>query len=384
MKISNASAQQIVEEIGKLVKQNINLMDHTGRIIASNDPGRIGQFHPGAHRIITERLQELYITQDMERSDPLVRRGINLPIEVDGRVVGAIGITGLYDEVIRYGQIVKKMAEILIAERASMDEQRLDLRVRTRFLEEWVLGEGQSNPQTLSERGFALGIDISLPRRCVVVSPRYLRSYTDSLEGQEFLERVEGVVCSLLPPGCIVLRNTGRQILLLSARSIQQLTQLCTALSEAVKKQLDVGLICGIDGAAADIHTACLQANRAWKLASHSTKNIVEFDAIHTELVLDQVSRDRKTEYLRRIFPGCNIHQVREFVALLEAWFAAEGSLNTAADLMFIHKNTIQYRLKRLAEVSGLDVRRPSQSTALYLAMQFFQELDADRDGLVM
>ena len=384
MKISNASAQQIVEEIGKLVKQNINLMDHTGRIIASNDPDRIGKFHPGAHRIITERLQELYITQDMERSDALVRRGINLPIEVDGRVVGVIGITGLYDEVIRYGQIVKKMAEILIAERASMDEQRLDLRVRTRFLEEWVLGEGQSNPQTLSERGFALGIDISLPRRCVVVSPRYLRSYTDSLEGQEFLERVEGVVCSLLPPGCIVLRNTGRQILLLPARSTQRLTQLCSALAEAVKKQLDVGLICGIDGAAADIHTACLQANRAWKLASHSMKNIVEFDAIHTELVLDQVSRDRKTEYLRRIFPGCSTHQVREFVALLEAWFAAEGSLNTAADLMFIHKNTIQYRLKRLAEVSGLDVRRPSQSTALYLAMQFFQELDSDRDGLVM
>ena len=32
MKISKRSAQQIVEEIGKLVKQNINLMDETGRI----------------------------------------------------------------------------------------------------------------------------------------------------------------------------------------------------------------------------------------------------------------------------------------------------------------------------------------------------------------
>ena len=105
---------------------------------------------------------------------------------------------------------------------------------------------------------------------------------------------------------------------------------------------------------------------------------------IDAELLLDQVSRDRKLEYLRRLFPGCNIRQVREFVALLEAWFAAEGSLQTAAELMFIHKNTIQYRLKRLAEVTGLDVRRPSQSTALYLAMRIFLELDADREGLVI
>ena len=48
MKISQNSAQQIVEEIGKLVKQNINLMDETGHIIASNDPARIGNFHTGA------------------------------------------------------------------------------------------------------------------------------------------------------------------------------------------------------------------------------------------------------------------------------------------------------------------------------------------------
>ena len=146
MKISKSSAQQIVEEIGKLVKQNINLMDHTGRIIASNDPRRIGKFHPGAFEIITRHLQELYITPEREQADPLVRQGINLPIEVEGQVEGVIGITGVYDEVIQYGQIVKKMAEILVKERIALDEQRLDQRIRTRFLEDWIMGDGLANP----------------------------------------------------------------------------------------------------------------------------------------------------------------------------------------------------------------------------------------------
>ncbi len=48
MHISKNSATQIVNEISRLVKQNINLMDETGYIIASGDKSRIGSFHYGA------------------------------------------------------------------------------------------------------------------------------------------------------------------------------------------------------------------------------------------------------------------------------------------------------------------------------------------------
>lgn len=384
MKLSRTSAQQIVEEIGKLVHQNINLMDETGHIIASNDPSRIGKFHPGSYEVLTNHLSELYITRERELADDRVRQGINLPIEVDGQLEGVIGITGLYDEVIQYGQIVKKMAEILVKERITLDEQRLDQRIRTRFLEEWIMGDGLANLQSLSERGFSLGIDIQVPRRCVVVSPRYLENYLDSLEGQVFLEQVENVVTAHLPQASMVLRNTGRQILILPKRSDRELAKLCQQLTDAVTQQLNVQIVCGIDGNAPDIHTACIQANRAWRFANHASQQIVSFDSLHAELILDHISRERKQSYLRRIFPGCDTTQIREFVSLLEAWFAAEGSISAAANALYIHKNTLQYRLKRMAEISGLDVRLPSQAPALYLALQFFRELDAARDSLVI
>ena len=243
MKISSTSAQQIVEEIGKLVRQNINLMDETGHIIASNDPGRIGKFHPGAFDVLTNHLTELYITQEWELSDNRVRQGINLPIEVDGHPEGVIGITGLYEEVIQYGQIVKKMAEILIRERIALDAQRLDQRIRTRFLEEWILGDGLANLQSLSERGVALGIDIRLSRRCVVVSPQNLAGYQNSLEGQSFLEQVESVVSAQLPQGAMVLRNTGRQVLILPASSSRELIRLCQKITDAVSKQLGIQMV---------------------------------------------------------------------------------------------------------------------------------------------
>lgn len=383
MRISKSSAQEIVEEIGKLVKQNINLMDETGHIIASNDPARIGNFHEGAYRIITNHLKELYITPELEKTLPLVRQGINLPIEVDGDVEGVIGITGTYDEVIKYGQIVKKMAEILIRERMVLDNRQLDQRVRSRFLEDWILGSGLSNPQSLSERGFALGIDIRSPRRCIVTSARNREEFTGSLEGQLVLEQVEGLVSARIQEqGGIILRNAARQILLLRLQETASLEKICLEIARTVQARLGVPMIFGIDGQAEDIHAAYLQANRAWRTSTYSDSTITRFESLNTELLLDDLSRGSKQEYLRKIFRGCTAEEVADHVALLEVFFAVEGSLQRAAQRLFIHKNTMQYRLKRLAEDTGLDVRKPSQAPSLYLAMLLYLDLSRGDDDL--
>ncbi|MDY3224418.1 MAG: sugar diacid recognition domain-containing protein [Candidatus Faecousia sp.] len=383
MKISKSSAQQIVEEIGKLVRQNINLMDETGHIIASNDPSRIGDFHTGAYRIIQNRLAEYYITPELEAELPNVRRGINLPIEVDGEVQGVIGITGDYTEVIKYGQIVKKMAEILIRERMALDNRQLDQRVRSRFLEDWILGSGLSNPQALSERGFALGIDIRSPRRCVVASAKNREQYTGSLEGQKVLEQVEGLVSARVQEqGGIILRNAARQILLLRRQETAALEDLCRDISQTVQTRLGVSMIFGIDGQAGDVHSAYLQANRAWHTSAYSDSAITCFTSLSTELLLGDLSRGSKLEYLRKIFRGCTAEEVSHYVELLEAFFAAEGSLQKAAQRLFIHKNTMQYRLKRLAETTGLDARKPSQAPPLYLAMLIYLDLSCGEGEL--
>lgn len=385
MKISKNSAQQIVKEIGKLVKQNINLMDETGHIIASNDPSRIGNFHEGAYRIIQGHLKEFYITPELEATLPNIRKGINLPIEVDGEVQGVIGITGDYVDVIKYGQIVKKMAEILIRERIDLDTRQLDRRVHSRFLEDWILGSGLSNPQALSERGFALGIDIRTPRRCIVMSAKNRESYTGSLEGQLVLERMEGLVSShLASRSCIILRNAARQILLLHKRSTEDLAGLCRELTELVEQQYGITPIFGIDGISTDVHTAYLQANRAWHTAAYSAENIIRYENLNAELILDHLSRAQKSAYLHKIFPGCTLSEMQEYIRLLEAYFGAEGSLQLAAERLFIHKNTLQYRLKRLADVTGLDVRKSSNAPSLYLAMLFYLDLTQHDGDLVI
>ena len=108
-------------------------------------------------------------------------------------------------------------------------------------------------------------------------------------------------------------------------------------------------MIFGIDGTSVDVHSAYLQANRAWRTSAYSSSAITRFESLNTELLLDDLSRGSKQEYLRKIFRGCTMEEAADHVALLQVFFASEGSLQQAAQRLFIHKNTMQYRLKRLA-----------------------------------
>ena len=156
---------------------------------------------------------------------------------------------------------------------------------------------------------------------------------------------------------------------------------LCRTLSREIRQELDVEMIFGIDGPTEDLHEAYLQANRAWHTTAYSNTDIRCYEALNIELLMDDVSRDRKQAYLKKVFRNCDNGEIAEQISLLEAFFSAEGSVQAISQALFIHKNTVQYRIKRLAELTGLDVRQPSQAPALYLAMLFYLELSRSEEG---
>jgi muconolactone delta-isomerase len=53
----------------------------------------------------------------------------------------------------------------------------------------------------------------------------------------------------------------------------------------------------------------------------------------------------------------------------LAAWFSGHGSAKTAADQLFVHPNTVRYRLRRLQELTRRDLNDPSDVGELYVAL---------------
>jgi hypothetical protein len=54
----------------------------------------------------------------------------------------------------------------------------------------------------------------------------------------------------------------------------------------------------------------------------------------------------------------------------LEAWFDADGSTADAGRRMHCHRNTVLYRLGRIAELTGRSVSKPAQAAELYAALR--------------
>lgn len=123
--ISRAMAQQIVDTVKDVCSQNINFIDEKGIIVASTDRDRVGTYHEVGYRVVLEG-NTIEVTDD--NSFRGTRKGINIPITYNGRIIAVIGISGEVEEVRKYAYLAQKITDILLKRENWM---RWELRRRT-------------------------------------------------------------------------------------------------------------------------------------------------------------------------------------------------------------------------------------------------------------
>ncbi len=58
-----------------------------------------------------------------------------------------------------------------------------------------------------------------------------------------------------------------------------------------------------------------------------------------------------------------------DLVRTLRTYFASGANASEAADRMFLHRNSMLYRLERIQKLTGLDLKDPDASLALRLGL---------------
>ena len=381
MYISRETAQTIVEEIGREIHENINFIDDCGIIIASTDEARIGNVHEGAKRIIREKLEELYITAEMASEG--TRKGLNLPIRMNHEIVGVIGITGEKEQVMRYGNIVRRMTEIMLEDSLTKDERRYDRRVRYRYLEEWIEMPRGMYKQNFAERGRRLGIDITRPRRAMMIEVQRYHELSVSMEGQRKLESMESTVRHLVTalPEALYLREPERQICLIEACPDSKLLELSGRITETVDKKYGEALLFGFDGESGgsdDAGKICREAKRALECCKYPDETRLFYGDLNVEILLNDIADETMEEFLNKLFPTYSMEEMKSDMELIEEYFRCEGSVTRAAERMYIHKNTLQYRLKKLKDMTGKDIRFPSQAAVYMMALYCYRKLNGE------
>ncbi len=127
-RLDTKMAQDIVARTMRIIDTNINVMDARGRIIGSGDRERIGELHEGALLVLSQG-RVVDIDDAVARHLHGVRQGINLPLRLEGEIVGVIGLTGEPENLRKYGELVCMTAEMMLEQSRLMHGINLPLRL---------------------------------------------------------------------------------------------------------------------------------------------------------------------------------------------------------------------------------------------------------------
>lgn len=99
--------------------------------------------------------------------------------------------------------------------------------------------------------------------------------------------------------------------------------------------------------------------------------NVAFFDELDLKLLLADVAPHVRDSYLKKILGRLS----KEDVKVLEAYYDSGMALKKTAENLYIHQNTLQYKLKRIRDISGYDSRDFKEAVILYIGLKLYIDL---------
>lgn len=378
MSLSQPLAMKIVEELSTILSQHINFIDKEGWIIASSDRARIATMHMGAKKLIDEQLPFLVIHNDEEF--PGAKKGVNLPIVVDNEIVGVIGITGEKERVEKYGEIIRKLTQMYISDENQRVARSQEEKIVTRFLENWLMHAHAAHESNFTDVAASIGVSLSTPRRIVMAS--FVDQDNANLKDKQAkLDSATQYMRRMFSGqrDTYALRIGTRHVFLIHNASDEAIFEQCKLIQDAIKRQFDWDVRFGYDAATFDpfhAHANYIQAKKALHAAIVVPTNPIRgYQDLYLELLLSEISTPLRHEFIDKLFKSMDFKLVHEAMHYVDVLYACEGSLSQAATKLFIHKNTLQYKLNKLSEQTGYDPRHIASIPLYTLASIFIKSL---------
>jgi DNA-binding PucR family transcriptional regulator len=130
----------------------------------------------------------------------------------------------------------------------------------------------------------------------------------------------------------------------------------------------------------AGAQTAMLEAEQALAVGRATTGDgrTTRFEELGPYcFVLGRPQSEIRTFCERVLGPlATDTERYEELARTLEEYLRAHGSLNAVARALFLHRNTVRQRLRRIAEITGADLSDADSRLALHLAVLGRRALD--------
>jgi len=372
-------AQEIVDRTMRIIPFTVNVMDANGVILASGNQDRVGELHAGALLALAKKLT-VEVDAASARNLHGARPGINLPLAVNGQICGAVGLSGTPDEVRQFGELVRLTAEMILEQAALTQELQSHSRYREAFVLNLIRYEPASRPELEAWAG-RLGIGLDRMQVAFLLQLRPGQDGTGRALGE--IQRLQMRIAAHQPATLTAAVGPHEMVLLdawdpgrkgadgVPQRRMQVLSNLVREGCE-LPFTLSMGIaLPGIEAAAISYRSARTAARIGHEREQQQPQPQQYFS--YYELALPVLLSGLETGWearqlrmpIARLAHDRSRRMLRE---TLEMWFARNENSAATAQALGIHRNTLDYRLRRIGELTGLDLGRSEDKLLLYVS----------------
>lgn len=332
--LGNEIINEMAENLSILFKYNVNVIDKTGIIVGSGDSTKLGEFHQHAYSIIHDGVTEYKVFEADEETEP----GINVPLYIKGKLIGVAEINGKPENTEMFSTVLKLSLESLIAQKI------LECKKKT----------------------------VKNYEREVVLDVLYnLEAFEDIDKRLDVIgfEKMEFNLLVKVDSEYTAAKKIFNGISYIKAEENEETYFILTSNDEGdlrrVKEELIHNQIISIISEIVDFRIL----NDEFQIMKYIEKNTDELSIYLTKdykinAFLETINYDNYDFYEAK-----NIMQHEYLIETFKSYISNNLSLIHTSEKLFIHLNTLKYRLKRIEAMTGCSLHNVDDLVKIRLSI---------------
>ncbi|MGM9926082.1 MAG: CdaR family transcriptional regulator [Bacillus sp. (in: firmicutes)] len=349
-------AKEIVYQTMTRLDRNINIMNDKGIIIASGDLDRIRQRHGGAKEVIRTGKPLIIDEQNLHLWEGTCA-GINLPIEFQGSIIGVIGITGNPEEIMEFGELVKMITEMMIKQSFIADQYEWKQALIESVFDELLMNTASLAP--INQRLRVIGVHLEPPYQIGILELNKNKLGKNDLlyRLNELFEETDTLIGFLTINRLFILTSN-----LPEAEARRRMESAVQKLNDkGASAKIGVGsVICET----ALVHQSFDEALCALKFGDRN-QTIIPYNEIEAKALLGQLGEQTRNKFAARMIGSLS----SMLVETLECFLDCNLNIGICAKQLYIHRNSLVYRLKKIKDITGYNPQNVQDAFHLQLAI---------------
>ncbi|WP_094603672.1 hypothetical protein SPSIL_055230 [Sporomusa silvacetica DSM 10669] len=243
-----------------------------------------------------------------------------------------------------------------------------------------------ADPEALNQRAAYYGYDLTRPHQVAIISPTRLSEFLQAKDEKALIafkvrfEQIVRTILNIQDRKIMTMLWEDDIVLLMPYENVstrQNSNILTKILDEFAAKLPGLAVAAGLGGRFESLQAArqsYLQATKVLRFSELKTASrpIYAYEQMGIYKLLFEIEPDKLTTYYQEVIESLNEYDYKyhmDMVASLCVYFEENCNAAKTAKRLFVHRNTLDNRLKKIEEITGRSLNDPDDRLTLQLGL---------------